>query len=123
MLPLFGSERRKQINLGGASSSTSHSSIIDQAKLRREERIILQKQTNSAVKLQAWWRGLKEQQQLRVQLRKKLEDALNKGDLLSLETLRMLVVVGRDTIVNSWSEKLVEHGSGAFEYSFKERLS
>ncbi|KAE9406832.1 HECT-domain-containing protein [Gymnopus androsaceus JB14] len=111
MLPLFGSERRKQINLGGASSSTSHSSIIDQAKLRREERIILQKQTNGAVKLQAWWRGLKEQQQLRVQLRKKLEDALNKGDLLSLETLRMLVVVGRDTIVNSWSEKLVEHGS------------
>lgn len=125
MLPIFGSERRRQINLGGASSSTSHSSIIDEAKLRREERILIQKQTNNAIKLQAWWRGMREQRQVKGHLRTKLEDALNRGDLLSLETLRMLVIVGRmqadDTILSNWSEKLVEYGPGAFKHSYNEK--
>ncbi|KAJ3848436.1 HECT-domain-containing protein [Lentinula lateritia] len=116
MLPLFDTDRRRrQINLGGASSSTSYSSILDQAKLRREERIEQKRRTDSAVKVQAWWRGTKEQQRVRLELRRKLEDALDKGELLRLNTLRMLVVVNRkqtpDTTLGKWSRNLIQYGS------------
>ncbi|KAJ4469179.1 hypothetical protein C8R41DRAFT_778168 [Lentinula lateritia] len=116
MLPLFDTDRRRrQINLGGASSSTSHSSILDQAKLRREERIEQKRRTDSAVKVQAWWRGTKEQQRVRLELRRNLEEALDKGELLRLNTLRMLVVVNRkqtpDTTLSKWSRNLIQYGS------------
>ncbi|KAJ4475005.1 HECT-domain-containing protein [Lentinula aciculospora] len=114
MLPIFDTERRRRINLGGASSSTSHSSILDQAKLRREERIEQKRRVDNAVKVQAWWRGTKEHQRVRLEFRKNLEHALNRGDLLHLDTLRMLVIVGRkqttDKILSIWSEKLVQCG-------------
>ncbi|KIK56337.1 hypothetical protein GYMLUDRAFT_47102 [Collybiopsis luxurians FD-317 M1] len=115
MLPIFDTDRRRrQINLGGTSTSTSHASILDQAKLRREERIEHKRRTDNAVKLQAWWRGMKEQQRVRVELRKNLEDALDRGDLLHLNSLRMLVIVSRiqpnDPVFDKWSEKLVQLG-------------
>ncbi|KAJ3827522.1 HECT-domain-containing protein [Lentinula raphanica] len=116
MLPLFDTDRRRrQINLGGASSSTSHTSIIDQAKLRREERIEHKRRSDSAVKVQAWWRGTKEHQRVRQELRRNLEDALDRGDLLQLNTLRMLVIVSRtqtnDTTLSHWSHKLLQYGA------------
>ncbi|KAJ3735038.1 HECT-domain-containing protein [Lentinula guzmanii] len=120
MLPIFETDRRRrQINLGGASTSTSHTSILDQAKLRREERIEQKRRSDSAVKIQAWWRGTKEHQRVRQELRKNLEDALNRGDLLRLDTLRMLVIVNQkktnDTLLSQWSQKLVHYGTGAFD--------
>ncbi|KAJ3743655.1 HECT-domain-containing protein [Lentinula detonsa] len=116
MLPIFETDRRRrQINLGGASTSTSHTSILDQAKLRREERIEQKRRSDSAVKIQAWWRGTKEHQRVRQELRKNLEDALNRGDLLRLDTLRMLVIVSQkktnDTLLSQWSQKLVYYGT------------
>lgn len=128
MLPLFDTDRRRrQINLGGASSSTSHSSILDQAKLRREERIEQKRRTDSAVKVQAWWRGTKEQQRVRLELRRNLEEALDKGELLRLNTLRMLVVVNRkqtpDTTLSKWSRNIIQYGSGALDQCCFSRLS
>jgi ubiquitin-protein ligase E3 C len=112
MLPfdLNTDRRRKQINLGGASSSTSYSTILDQAKLRREERIEHKRRTDNAVKVQAWWRGMKEQQRVRTELKLNLEGALNRNELFGLDTLRMLVIVCRkqshNPILFKWSEKL-----------------
>ncbi|KAF9078553.1 hypothetical protein BDP27DRAFT_1309750 [Rhodocollybia butyracea] len=116
MLPLFDADRRRrQINLGGTSSSTSHSSILDQAKLRREERTEHKRRIDNSVKIQAWWRGTNEQRRVRMELRKSLDDALDRGDLLHLETLRMLVIVCKkqthDEILSKWSGKIVQDGS------------
>ncbi|KAI0061554.1 HECT-domain-containing protein [Artomyces pyxidatus] len=109
MIPLLGQEQRRNINLGGARSSQSHAAILDQARARRSEREDERRRRNSAVKIQAWWRGRRDHILFKQKLTRALED-----DISGLTGLRALVVVGRnEALLAQWSTAIVNGGDTA----------
>ncbi|TFK46201.1 HECT-domain-containing protein [Heliocybe sulcata] len=110
MLPLFGDDRkRREINLGGARSASSHELILEQAKARRTEREDNRRKRDSAVRLQSWWRGLSEARRVRRQLRQTLAE-----NVTGIGGLRCLVVMGQDEeALAMWSDAMLGAGEEA----------
>ncbi|KAI6044738.1 HECT-domain-containing protein [Pisolithus marmoratus] len=100
MLPMFGDERRRRaMNLGGSKSVTSPAAILEQAKALRNEREVLRRREESALKIQSWWRGTLEARSVRWRMRQ-----LFLQDMTSLTGLRCLVFVGQDDdLLQKWS--------------------
>jgi len=108
MLPTFGSERRRPINLGGATSVSSQAAILEEAKSRRLERQNVKRRQEKAIKLQAWWRGVNEAKAARNAMRKAFED-----DPTGITGLRCVVLIGKDEeILGKWSTTMVNAGEG-----------
>ncbi|KAL1745181.1 HECT-domain-containing protein [Schizophyllum fasciatum] len=106
---LFGDERRRKINLGGASGAYSQSALLDQAKARRIERHALKQKQENALKIQAWWRGVREARCVRRNMRQMLD-----RDITSLTALRCLILVGQDEeALGKWSQAMSDAGEGA----------
>nr|GAT53416.1 HECT-domain-containing protein [Mycena chlorophos] len=104
-----GPQERKRINLGGASSNTSLASLTDQAKARREERILLKKRNDSATRIQAWWRGVAAAKRTRAQMRQVFEQNVD-----GITGLRCLVLMGRDEeVLGQWSQTMVQRGEAS----------
>lgn len=103
MLPLFGDERRRrEINLGGSTSVTSQAAILDQARARRMEREAQRKREESAIRIQAWWRGAHEARRVRWQLRRVFQEQVT-----GITALRCLVLVGQDEeLLSLWSQRM-----------------
>ncbi|KAH9890126.1 HECT-domain-containing protein [Cubamyces lactineus] len=101
-IPLFGdspNKRRREINLGGSQTATSHNDILQQAKLRRLQRNDLKRRQDSATRIQHWWRGRMALNAVRQQLRHTYEQ-----DITSLTGLRSLVLLGQDEdALGRWS--------------------
>lgn len=115
MLPLFGADDRKRrnINLGGRSTSASHTSILDEARLRREERLSQLKRQQSAVRIQAWWRGKQEARVVRTQLRHTLDQ-----DPTGINGLRSVVLIGQDEeSLAIWSRHVLQSGESGWNVS------
>ncbi|CAK5268179.1 unnamed protein product [Mycena citricolor] len=111
MIPLFGSEGRRQINLGGASSVSTLASITDQAKARRLERSELRRRSDAAVRIQAWWRALASTRAARAQMQGVFE-----RDVQGLTGLRCLVVLGNEMngeVLRRWSQVVSAEGESA----------
>jgi hypothetical protein len=104
MMPIWGDERRRTINLGGAASpAPSHAAILDQAKARRQEREDNRRREESAVRVQAWWRGVKETMLVKAEMKRVFA-----GDIQGIRGLRCLVLVGRDDeVLAMWSAAMV----------------
>ncbi|ESK89887.1 hypothetical protein Moror_802 [Moniliophthora roreri MCA 2997] len=101
MLPFLDDPSNKRtINLSGQSTSTSHQSILEQAKQRRNERIEHKRRTDAAIQIQGWYRGRKEARRVREVLAGEIVDGR-----LDLETLRKLILV-RGEVVARWAEKV-----------------
>ncbi|TFK31976.1 HECT-domain-containing protein [Crucibulum laeve] len=114
MIPVFGDENRRKINLGGASSATSHQAILDQARAERNERQKLKRKQESAVKLQAWWRGIQEAQVARKEMRGMFDE-----DVTGITGLRCLVLIGQDEeIIGRWSSAVMQGGEDQFLSAF-----
>ncbi|RDB26515.1 hypothetical protein Hypma_005662 [Hypsizygus marmoreus] len=107
MYPLFDDSRKRKINLGGASSASSHSAILDQARAQRNERLEQKRRQENALKLQAWWRGLKEARRTRTAMRTAFE-----GDITSIMGLRCLVLIGGkdEEALAIWSSRIMQSG-------------
>ncbi|KZV60925.1 HECT-domain-containing protein [Peniophora sp. CONT] len=90
MLPVFGNEKRRRMNLGGQSSSQSHDAIVNQARMRRGEREERRRQHDAALRIQAWWRGSLETRNIRFQLLQTF-----RSDPLSIRGMRCLVLIGK----------------------------
>jgi ubiquitin-protein ligase E3 C len=116
MLPLFGdSDRRRKINLGGTSSATSQAAILDQAKARRTEREDNRRRQDNAIRLQAWWRGVREVRAVRRQMKYEFE-----RDVTGLKGMRCLVLMGGDEdALALWSKTVVDSGEGEFVCALK----
>ena len=107
-IPLFAEERRRRINLGGSSSAVSHADIIDDARLKRLERLELKQRHDSATKLQEWWRGVIQMKQIRKELRFRFE-----ADVLGIDGMRCLVLLNKDEeALGIWSRAALAAGSG-----------
>ncbi|KAF9234160.1 HECT-domain-containing protein [Melanogaster broomeanus] len=101
MFPLFSDERkRREINLGGSTSVSSQAAILDQARARRIEREALRRREESAIRIQAWWRGVSEARRVREQLRRVFQQ-----NVTGLTALRCLVLIGQDeALLGQWSQ-------------------
>ncbi|KAJ7755509.1 HECT-domain-containing protein [Mycena metata] len=109
MLPLFGDENRRKINLGGSSSVSTLSAITGQAKARRVERTEQKRRNDSAIQIQAWWRGVSAIRHAKKDMRRAFERDVN-----SLTGLRCAVLIGMDEVVlGKWSQTIVAKGEGS----------
>ncbi|KAA1475594.1 HECT-domain-containing protein [Dentipellis sp. KUC8613] len=110
MIPIFGDEKRRKINLGGARSVSTHEAVLSEAKALRSERQNLRRRQESAIQIQAWWRGCHEARAVR----RNLVAAFRK-DVRGLNGLRCLVLVGSDQdVLGEWSAAMVEQGEDWF---------
>lgn len=109
--PLFGdvsAKRRREINLGGATAHSTQASILQEAKARRQQRDDLRRKQEGATKIQCWWRGRRQAEVVKIQLRETFSE-----DVTSLTALRCLVLIGRDeALLGQWSTAAVSAGPG-----------
>lgn len=104
----FGDERRRKINLGGNSGSTSHSTILQRVQNERLARQEQKRRTDSAIAIQAWYRGLREARGTRREMK-----AAFQRDTLGINGLRCLVLIGRDEeVLGQWVRTVLEGGEG-----------
>lgn len=107
MLP-FAQEKRRKINLGGATSVSSQTDILHSAKARRSAREEIRRRHESALCIQSRWRS---SQQSRVV--KHILSELFQEDVLGLNGMRALVLIGNnDKLLAQWSEGVVRAGDG-----------
>ena len=104
----LGDERRRKINLGGVSVTSSQASILERVHAQRVARAETKRRTDGAIRIQAWYRGLREARAVRKELRK-----LFSADVLSLTGLRCLVLIGRDDeVLSTWVTSVLASGEG-----------
>ncbi|KAJ6620089.1 HECT-domain-containing protein [Mycena sp. CBHHK59/15] len=109
MLPLFGDERRRQINLGGSSSVSTLSSITDQAKARRAERIEQKRKNDNATRIQAWWRAVSAMRAAKAEMCRTFET-----DVEGITGLRCVVLIGMDQdVLGKWAQSIAAKGEGS----------
>lgn len=107
MLP-FAQEKRRKINLGGATSVSSQTDLLHGAKARRSAREEIRRRHESALCIQSRWRSY---QQSRVV--KRILPELFQEDVLGLNGMRALVLIGNDDeLLAQWSEGVVRAGDG-----------
>ncbi|KAK7694083.1 hypothetical protein QCA50_003659 [Cerrena zonata] len=108
-LPLFGdhpNKKRREINLGGTNVTRAHSSILQDAHLRRVRREEERRRQENASRIQAWWRGTLRRSVVKQQLRELFEE-----DVDGINGLRCLVLIGPDKhILEKWSSTVVSNG-------------
>ena len=85
-----------------------YADIIDDARLKRIERLELKQRHDSATKLQEWWRGVMQNMQIRKELRFRFE-----ADVLGIDGMRCLVLLNKDEeALGIWSRAVLAAGSG-----------
>lgn len=111
---LFGdapNKRRREINLGGTHTATSHNDILQEAKLRRIQRDEHRRRQDAARRIQHSWRGFAAQRDVRTRLRSTFEQ-----DITSLTGLRCLVLLGQDEeALARWSTVVLSSRKGALQ--------
>ncbi|KIM38451.1 hypothetical protein M413DRAFT_447711 [Hebeloma cylindrosporum] len=106
MLPSFGDEWKRKINLGGVSSAASQSSILNQVQAERQARAQHKDRTEKAIRIQAWYRGVKGARLAKSEMRSSFE-----SDVMGLTGLRCLVLIGKDDeVLGKWSRAVLELG-------------
>jgi hypothetical protein len=104
----FTQEKRRKINLGGATSVSSQTDILHSAKARRSEREEIRRRHDSALCIQSRWRSY---QQSRVV--KRILSELFQEDVLGLNGMRALILIGNnDSLLAQWSDGVIRAGDG-----------
>ena len=107
MLP-FAQEKRRKINLGGATSVSSQTDLLHNAKARRTEREEIRRRHESALLIQKCWRSSQQSRVVKHILMEMFQE-----DILGLNGMRALVLIGHnDSLLAQWSEGVVHAGDG-----------
>ncbi|KAI0090858.1 HECT-domain-containing protein [Irpex rosettiformis] len=111
-VPYFGDnpgKRRREINLGGSTSAITHTSLLQDAKARRQQRNEVKHRQDSALKIQSWWRGRQQAAIVREQLKNTYEQ-----NVTNLTGLRCLVLIDKDdALLAKWSTAVVSDGGAS----------
>ncbi|KAJ7699585.1 hypothetical protein B0H17DRAFT_1048964 [Mycena rosella] len=107
MFSLLGDEKRRIVNLGGASGP-SHATIIDEAKSLRNVRQQQKLQQDSATCLQARWRGIRCRRLVKSQIRARFD-----RDILGIHGLRCLALLGQEEMLVKWVTAVIASGEGS----------
>ena len=114
MIPTFSDDRKRKINLGGVQPVTTHAAIIDRVREERSIRAQQKRRVEKAIRIQAWWRGVRDARYTKMEMRKTFE-----ADVTSITGLRCLVLIGRDEeLLSRWSKAMLELGEGVFSISY-----
>ena len=114
MIPTFTDDRKRKINLGGVLPVTTHAAIIDRVREERSIRAQQKRRVEKAIRIQAWWRGVREARYTKMEMRKAFE-----ADVTGITGLRCLVLIGKDEeVLSRWSKAMLELGNGAFSLSY-----
>ncbi|GJE97910.1 HECT-domain-containing protein [Phanerochaete sordida] len=113
--PLFGDtpgKRRREINLGGLTTTTTQTSLLQDAKARRMQRNDLRRRQECATRIQSWWRGRKHAQRVRAELRRTFDQ-----NVTNITGLRCLVLIGKDeALLGRWADAmLADNAAHLFE--------
>ncbi len=103
-------ERRRKINLGGTSATATQASILEGVHAARLARAQHKRRNDNAIRIQAWYRGLREAKRTRMELKE-----LFMKDVLSLTALRCLVLIGKDDeVLSIWTSSMLAGDEGPF---------
>ncbi|KAH9997435.1 HECT-domain-containing protein [Russula compacta] len=109
MLP-FAQEKRRKINLGGATSVSSQTDLLHNAKARRTEREEIRRRHESAILIQTCWRSSQQSRVVKHILKEMFQE-----DILGLNGMRALLLIGHnDSLLAQWSERVVHAGDAWF---------
>ncbi|KAF8531258.1 hypothetical protein JB92DRAFT_2852681 [Gautieria morchelliformis] len=125
MLPFTTQESiaRRNINLGGATSQSSHAAILDRARLLRNARRDERQKEDAALKIQKWLISQRETHALRADLRARfdlgLHDCSTVGvgemDIRYVTWTRLLLLSGADDgRLSRWSREMSDGGKHHF---------
>ena len=110
-VPLFGDQpnkRKRAINLGGTHTATTHSDILQEARLRRLQRNDNKRRQDAAIQIQRTWRSYIALSSARRSLRFTFDQ-----DVSGLTALRCLVLLGLDEdALGRWSTVLLASRKG-----------
>ncbi|KAI0284136.1 HECT-domain-containing protein [Russula brevipes] len=96
----FTHEKRRKINLGGATSVSSQTDLLHSAKARRTEREEVRRRHESALCIQSHWHSAQQSRVVKHDLSEKFQQ-----DVLGLNGMRALVLIGNnDALLAQWSE-------------------
>ncbi|KAF6750084.1 ubiquitin protein ligase [Ephemerocybe angulata] len=100
MLPFYENERKRKINLGGSTRVSSASDLLDSVKAQREARLEQKRRQDSALRIQAFYRGRSQASVTKDEMRKTF-----RNDVLGITGLRCLVLLGLDeAALGIWSQ-------------------
>ncbi|KAF8805019.1 HECT-domain-containing protein [Phlegmacium glaucopus] len=106
MLPVFNDDKKRKINLGGVFNVATPATIINRVHEERSIRAQQKRRVEKAVRLQAWWRGIREARDAKIEMRKAFQT-----DVTGITGLRCLVLIGRDDeVLSQWSKAMLELG-------------
>lgn len=106
-------ERKRKINLGGVSITSTPASILERVQAERLARTEQKRRADSVIKIQAWFRGLKEARETRRELQEIFE-----ADILGLTGLRCLVLIGRnEDILSTWVTNVLVGGESKWSFA------
>jgi len=110
MIPAFNDDRKRKINLGGVLTVATPAAIINRVHEERSMRAQQKRRVEKAIRLQAWWRGIREARYAKIEMRKAFE-----ADVTGITGMRCLVLIGKDEeVLSRWSKAMLELGEGAF---------
>ena len=87
MIPTFTDDRKRKINLGGVLPVTTHAAIIDRVREERSIRAQQKCRVEKAIRMQAWWSGVREVRYTKMEMRKAFEADVT-GITRNLEMVR-----------------------------------
>lgn len=106
MIP-FGDDRRRQINLGGRSSTTTQAAVLAQVQEQRQRRLNERRALEAASLIQSHWRAYSQWMKEREKILREF-DTVPLGSVLST---RLLVVGGCEhTRLVAWARAAIQAG-------------
>jgi len=105
---MFGDERRREINLGGAQLTATQQSVLAQVQQQRQRRQNERMRLEAAVVIQATWRAYTEASRTREILRREF----NAEPLGTLRSTRLLLFGGGDSSgMLNWTNAALSTGN------------
>jgi ubiquitin-protein ligase E3 C len=118
MLPFDFDTRKRKINLGGSNSASSSSTILNDVREQRLQRLSQKRQNEAALSIQAFWRSCLSSRELKNELRVTAfhDHGSTPPEDLELTRLRCLMLLGKDwKALERWSGEFVKAGAGGGE--------
>lgn len=107
MFPFDSNSSRRAINLGGSASSSTHASLISEARAIRQERDAARRRTQAAESIQAWARACRRRRAVHRDLVQELRKEVSEGRASDVKALRLLGLVNPgDPVVGEWAAAL-----------------
>jgi hypothetical protein len=110
-----GNERKRAINLGGVSFTTTHDDLLAKAQQEREQRLFQKRAQEAASTIQARWRAHLKLQEVR----KHFLQLFDKEPVGTIASARFLVLGGGEQArLSAWATAALQAGDNALWLPF-----